>query len=89
VHEASDEAFLVVEGTLEVALGEARVRVAAGEHVHVPAGTAHTFRTVGEAPVRVVAIMTPEVDELVRQLHEVSTDQERQAVWARHRSRLV
>jgi mannose-6-phosphate isomerase-like protein (cupin superfamily) len=85
VHHASDEAFCVLEGRLEVQVGDERRALRAGEHVVVPAGTAHTFATVGDEPVSVFAVMTEEVDELVSALHEVAPD-ERAAVWARYRS---
>ena len=88
VHNASDEAFVVVSGELDVQLGTERRRVAAGEHVHVPAGVAHTFAPAALGTV-VVAIMTPEIDELVTELHQPAAAEEAAAVWARHRSRVV
>jgi hypothetical protein len=33
--------------------------------------------------------MTPEVDELVTELHAAATDEERAAVWSRHHSEVV
>jgi quercetin dioxygenase-like cupin family protein len=86
VHHASDEAFCVLAGRLEVLLGEERRLLGPGEHVVVPAGTTHTFATVGEQPVSVLAVMTEEVDALVTALHDVATAEERNAVWARFRS---
>ena len=39
-----DEAYFVIEGTLEVLLGERRLEVTAGKLVYVPRGTTHAFR---------------------------------------------
>jgi mannose-6-phosphate isomerase-like protein (cupin superfamily) len=86
VHHASDEAFCVLRGRLEVLLGEERRILNAGEFLTVPAGTIHTFRTVDADGVDVLAVMTPEVDALVRALHEPMTEQERHDLWERHRS---
>jgi hypothetical protein len=55
----------------------------------VPAGTAHTFATVGDGAVSVLAVMTEEVDALVTALHQVATPADRAAVWARFRSEPV
>src|SRR5690349_17521751 len=41
-----DEAYYVLEGQLEVLLGNRLVTLSAGEFVHVPAGTVHNFRMV-------------------------------------------
>jgi hypothetical protein len=38
---------------------------------------------------QVLAVMTPEVDELVQALHAASTDEERAGVWARYHSEVV
>jgi len=86
VHHASDEGFCVLDGRLEVLVGRERRVLGPGEHVVVPAGTTHTFATVGDAPVSVLAVMTEEIDALVAALHQVSTPAERDAVWARFRS---
>jgi mannose-6-phosphate isomerase-like protein (cupin superfamily) len=86
VHHRSDEAFCVLDGRLEVLVGEDRRILEPGDHVLIPAGTTHTFATVDEAGAQVFAIMTPEVDQLVTELHAASTDEERAAVWSRHHS---
>ena len=86
VHHASDEAFCVLDGRLEVLVGEERRVLGAGEHVLVPAGSVHTFATVGDEPVSVLAVMTEEVDALVTALHAAGTPGERDEAWARFRS---
>jgi quercetin dioxygenase-like cupin family protein len=89
VHHGGDEAFCVLRGRLEVLIGDERRILAAGDFVTVPAGTAHTFATVDEAGAEVLAVMTPEIDELVSALHGAGTDEERAAVWSRYRSSVV
>jgi mannose-6-phosphate isomerase-like protein (cupin superfamily) len=88
VHDAGEEGFVVVQGELDVTLGSEVTRLGPGEFVVVPAGTPHTFATVDGIPASVVVTMTPEIDALIRELHEVP-DEERPLVWGRHRSRLL
>ena len=89
VHHSSDEAFCVLEGLLDVQLGDERRRLDRGDFLVVPAGTVHTFATVDDTPAVVLAVMTPEIDQLVAALHLASTEQEREQVWARYNSALA
>jgi quercetin dioxygenase-like cupin family protein len=50
-----DEAYFVLEGKLEVLLGDRMVTVSAGELVHVPRGTFHNFR-VATASAKFISI---------------------------------
>ena len=88
VHERGDEGFVVLTGLLDVVLGDEVRRLVAGEFVLVGAGTPHTFATVDDTPTSVLVTMTPDVDALVRELHEVS-EAERDLVWSRYDSRVV
>ncbi len=88
VHRSGDEGFVVLSGRLDVVLDTERHRLESGEFIVVPAGTPHTFATVGDEPVSVVVSMTPDIDELVRTLHTV-TPEEMPAVWARFDSVVV
>jgi mannose-6-phosphate isomerase-like protein (cupin superfamily) len=88
VHDASDEGFCVLRGELEVLVGENRRVLRAGESVVIPAGAVHTFATVGPEPVAVLAVMTPEVDALVRELHEPHNGPVVD-LWSTYRSRLA
>ena len=87
-HDGGDEGFVVLDGELDVTLGTEVRRLHAGEFVVVTAGTLHTFATVDDTPASVVVTMTPEIDALVRELHEVH-EEERPALWARYNSRLA
>ena len=88
VHDRGDEGFIVLTGMLDVTLGSEACRLGPGEFVVVPAGTAHTFATVDDTPTSILVAMTPEIDALVRELHQVP-EEERLLVWARYDSHLA
>lgn len=88
VHDSGDEGFVVLSGELDVTVGSDVMRLTSGEFVVVPAGTAHTFATVGDSPVSILVAMTPQIDALVRELYQVP-EEERALVWARYHSRVV
>jgi quercetin dioxygenase-like cupin family protein len=88
VHEQGDEGFIVLRGLLDVTVGAEVRRLEPGEFVLVEAGTPHTFATVDDSATSVLVAMTPDVDALVRELHEVP-EEERPLVWARHRARVL
>lgn len=51
-HDRFDETFHVLEGELEISVGDAAPRrLLAGDHVTVPARTVHAFRNASAAPV--------------------------------------
>lgn len=88
VHDRGDEGFVVLTGLIDVTIGSEVRRLAAGDFALIEAGTPHTFATVDDSPTAVLVTMTPDVDALVRELHEVP-ENERHLVWARYHSRLV
>ena len=59
IHHREDEAFWVLEGELEVSVGESRFRVGAGSFVHLPKGVLHSYQNVGTAPARFLTLMVP------------------------------
>jgi quercetin dioxygenase-like cupin family protein len=71
-----DEAYFLIEGEVEFRIGERIERVRAGDFVYAPAGTAHAFHGVSEAPARMLIFDAPahaghffkEVDRQVREL---------------------
>lgn len=87
VHHRGDEAFYVLEGQLAVLDGDQRILLGVGEFHIVAAGSVHTFATVGQHAVRTLVVMTPEIDDLVRELHSGAADME--AIWAKHHSSLA
>src|SRR5918911_1365510 len=59
IHHNVDEALYVLEGEVEVLLGDVTTRASAGSLAYVPKGTLHTFKNVGPSPSRVMAIISP------------------------------
>jgi glyoxylate utilization-related uncharacterized protein len=58
-HLQEDELFYVFDGRLSFTAGDETRTVSAGESVFVPRGITHSYRNVGEADVRMIAIYTP------------------------------
>lgn len=59
IHEAQDESWYVLEGTLRFRLGEELHAAPAGSFVFVPRGTVHAFQNVGDGPARILVIFNP------------------------------
>jgi mannose-6-phosphate isomerase-like protein (cupin superfamily) len=59
VHPGTDELFLVQDGTLLLHADGRTHRLAAGDAAFVPRGTAHTFASSPEGPVRFLTVHTP------------------------------
>ncbi len=59
VHHAGSEMFYVLEGTLQMLVGDESVAVAAGTCVHVPSGAVHAFANPGLSAVRFLQIVSP------------------------------
>ncbi len=59
VHEREDELTYVLEGTLEVQLGDETRVLGAGESVLKPRGIPHTFRVRGDSGARFLELLTP------------------------------
>ncbi len=89
VHHRSDEAFYVLDGQLEVLVGDERRTLGAGELAVIDAGTVHTFANRGPGGARILVIMTPEVDELIAVLHSGDSAGDRAATWERYNSSLA
>jgi quercetin dioxygenase-like cupin family protein len=87
VHHAGEEAFICVDGDLEVRTNGGWTPVPPGGFIVVPRGSAHTFASRGGC--HVLAVMTPEIAEPIDGLHAELSDEERSALWSRCRSSLV
>jgi quercetin dioxygenase-like cupin family protein len=87
IHYSGEEAFICLDGDLSVTLDGVRTAVPAGAHLVVPRGTPHTFASPRGA--HVLAVMSPEIADLIDGLHADLSDDERAALWERHRSSLV
>lgn len=59
LHRESDEAVLVLEGTLALRLGEEDHHLGPGAYAMAPRGLPHTYRNAGEETARVLFTHTP------------------------------
>ncbi len=62
VHQSHDETVLLLQGSGELRLGEARFLVGAGMLIHIPAGTVHAFRATSSEVVTAVSCFSPAFD---------------------------
>lgn len=56
-HNAADEVIVVLDGALEVWVGDERQEVGANHTIALPAGVPHSFRAIGGAPARILAFL--------------------------------
>jgi quercetin dioxygenase-like cupin family protein len=59
VHHREDETFWVLEGEITFRCGAESYQVRAGGYVFLPRGVPHTFRVDGDAPARMLTLLTP------------------------------
>ncbi len=59
IHHNEDETFYILEGELEMRVGEKTFTASAGTSVFLPKGSAHTFRNSSDQPARSIALLTP------------------------------
>ena len=59
VHHREDEAFWVLDGELEIFVGEDTFRASAGSFVHLPKGIRHAYKNVGTGPARFLTLIVP------------------------------
>jgi len=87
VHHEDDEAWHVLEGEVEFRFAEGRREVVGpGTTVFVPAGVAHTYVTTDDA--RYLIMLTPRLDALIDELHEVAP-KDLAAVYRKYESELL
>lgn len=59
IHEDADETVYVLEGMLELAIGERRIAGSAGAVMLVPRGMLHAIANAGPCPARMLIILSP------------------------------
>lgn len=59
IHEDASEAIYVLEGILEMAVGEQRLTGSAGALMFVPKGSLHSLSNAGSGPARFLVILSP------------------------------
>lgn len=74
VHEHEDELVYVVEGTIEVTLGDQTMTATQGVLALLPRGIPHGFTNIGEHPSRVLDVILPgNFDNYFVELHNLTT----------------
>jgi|SRR5215469_1366978 mannose-6-phosphate isomerase-like protein (cupin superfamily) len=59
IHHREDESFYILDGTFSVLIGDQRFGGGAGDFVHIPRGTLHTYENIGVTPGRLLVTLTP------------------------------
>lgn len=59
IHSREDESFYVQQGTLAVQVGDKALNVVPGDFVHMPRGTAHSFKNLGNETAKLLMVATP------------------------------
>jgi quercetin dioxygenase-like cupin family protein len=73
IHEDADECVYVLEGTLEMGLGDKRILGAAGSVMLAPRGTLHSLVNVGPGPARfIVVLAAPGFEGYWREMADLS-----------------
>jgi mannose-6-phosphate isomerase-like protein (cupin superfamily) len=94
VHEGYDEAWYIIDGTMEFRLDEQTLVCGAGSVVFAPRGTAHTFSNPGPEPARMLAITTAAALPLIEALGALSSagppdPVALESLLARHKTHIV
>jgi quercetin dioxygenase-like cupin family protein len=59
VHDADDEAFLVLDGELEVWIGDTHTTLGPGDYALLPKGVPHIYRVSSPQPARWLVLLAP------------------------------
>ncbi|NMO51012.1 cupin domain-containing protein [Actinoplanes sp. TBRC 11911] len=65
VHEQTDESFFLLSGVIAFLGGEKTITAEPGAFVHVPRGTLHRFKNVGQEAARMIFFFTPGGPEML------------------------
>ena len=75
IHQNEDEHFIVLEGTLHMAIGDKAVNVGAGRAMTVSRGVPHAWSNVSEAEVRMLVLFSPgHVEGMFREVARRKSD---------------
>ena len=59
IHHREEECFYLLEGTLEITLGEKKFNAAIGDFIQIPRGTVHKFHNLGSTIARMLLLFSP------------------------------
>ena len=90
VHNNEEEHFIVLEGTLDIAIGNRRWDAAAGSSAIVKRGEPHAWCNPSDTAVRMLVVFSPgHIEELFRAAAGVDDVDEIVAIAARHGTQLI
>ena len=86
IHPKQDEFIYVLEGTLDLQLGDQKVKAVQGDLVRMPMAIPHAYYNNSEAPARAVFWVSPggRLKELFDRLHDLTDIQEAIRISALH-----
>lgn len=61
-HVTHDENVWIIRGAGRLTLGDQKLKVKAGQVVHIPRGTSHAFHNLGSNPAVVISVFSPGFD---------------------------
>lgn len=61
-HARHDENVWIIRGAGRLTLGTEKLKVKAGQFVHIPKGTSHAFHNLGSTPAVVISVFSPGFD---------------------------
>lgn len=70
-HVGNDEAYFVLDGSIEFHVGGEVFNSSSGGFVFVPAGESHTFGNTTEEPARLLVLHAPGLDEYFKDLEQL------------------
>jgi quercetin dioxygenase-like cupin family protein len=59
IHRREQESFYLLDGTLEIQMGDKTVQASKGDFVHIARGEVHCFRNTGSTTARLLLIFSP------------------------------
>ena len=76
IHHDQVETFYIVEGQVEILLGDQVYEAKAGDFVHVSKGTRHRFVNRSQTPTKMIFTFVPagDIEQFFREVFEQSTD---------------
>jgi quercetin dioxygenase-like cupin family protein len=59
IHHGEDETFYILEGEITACLGDKVITASAGDLLHIPKGTPHSFKNEGDQVLKMIVTFTP------------------------------
>lgn len=69
-HAKHDENVWFIRGAGRLTLGDQKLKVKAGQFIHIPRGTPHAFHNLGSSPAVVISVFSPGFDGKDRIYHD-------------------